>query len=352
MRRLRKTRGFRVSNRASAWSCAFALLSVIVFGTCGFTIIEDDWSLWRSLFFTLITITTVGYGDENISAEGEVFAAFLLLAGIGTATYSLTSLVQIAVSYHADWKAKMQKEIERMQDHFLVCGFGRMGQTVCEELHAADVPLVVIDANRERFELAVEQGYHAVCGNSADEQTLQQAGIERAKGVVTVCSADAENMFITLTARDLNQDAFIAARASNQSSARRMKRAGATVVVSPYVTAGVNIAEAILRPKLAEFLQNSRRQGCEFEMTEFTVPAGSPVTSCQVKDVGMKYPSVVFVAMNRPGEPSFVRPGGDQVFEAGDLYTIAGHPADLENMLDEIAATSADAEEPIELAIS
>ena len=159
--------------------------------------------------------------------------------------------------------------------------------------------------------------------------------------MVSVFGADAENMFITLTERDLNQDGFIATRASSESSARRMKRAGATVVVSPYVTAGVNIAEAILRPKLAEFLQKSRRQGCEFELTEFTVPPGSPVAGCPVKDVGMNYPSVVFIGMKRPGQPSVVRPGGSHVFQEGDVFMIAGHQTDLEQILDEVVTSSA-----------
>ena len=328
-----------VPNESSrtALRCGLALALVIALGTCGFTIIEEEWSVWQSLFFTLITVTTVGYGDENISQAGEAFAAVLLLFGIGTATYSLSSLVQIAISYQADWKRAMQKEIDQLSSHFVICGFGRMGQTVCEELHAAGMPLVVIDCEPATFERAVDQGFLAVQGNSAEEQVLHAAGIDRARGVICVSGNDAENMFITLTARDMNQQALVVSRASSTETARRMERAGASLVVSPYVTAGMNIADAILRPKFAEFLSKSRRDGCDFELTEFTVPEGSPFTGKEVKEVGMAFPSVVFVALQRPGQRPQIRPGGNKSLEVGDKYTIAGHPSDLEQILAEAA---------------
>ena len=185
---------------SAAFRCVLALTAVIAVGTLGFVVLENDWTVWQALFFTLITITTVGYGDEGVSRSGEVFAAFLLLGGIGTATYTLTTLVQMAVGYQSDWKRIMQKEIDRLTGHYLICGFGRMGQTVSDELHAADIPFVVIDSDRDAYELATERGYLALCGNSSDDEIIDQAGIRRAAGIICVCGADSDNLLVTLIA--------------------------------------------------------------------------------------------------------------------------------------------------------
>ena len=234
------------STKSCALRCLLALAAVTAFGTVGFAVIEQDWTLWKSLFFTLITITTVGYGDEGLSENGEVFAAVLLLLGIGTATYSLTSLVQIAVNYQTAWKRKMTRQINRLMDHFIICGFGRIGLTVAEQLQESGVPFVVIDCDEKQVEIALERGFLVVEGNSADDETLQQAGIQNARGIICAINSDAENVFVTLCARELNPGAFIASRASTESAARRMKRAGASLVVSPYISAGNQIANAVL----------------------------------------------------------------------------------------------------------
>jgi len=315
-----------------ALRCACALALVITLGTLGFMLIEDHWGVWKSLFFTLITITTVGYSDQNLSSNGQIFAAVLLLFGIGTATYSLTSFVQLAVSYQSAWKKKMQKNIDHLKDHFLICGFGRMSEAVCEELQASGIPFVTIDNDQQRFNEAVQCGYLAVFGSSAEDHVLEQAGVRRARGVICATGSDAENVFITLCVREMNGEAFIASRASTEKASRRMTRAGASLVVSPYTTAGLNIADAILRPKLAEYLRNNRRKECNLELMEFTIREDSPLEGNQLKEVGMYFSDVVFVAVKRPEQQEQVRPGGNEIFRRGDIVTIAGHPDDLEQV--------------------
>jgi voltage-gated potassium channel len=315
-----------------ALRCAGALSLVIALGTLGFMLIEEHWGLWKSLFFTLITITTVGYSDQDLSSRGEIFAAVLLLLGIGTATYSLSSFVQLAISYQSAWKKKMQKKIDQLHNHFLICGYGRMAEAVCLEFRSSEIPFVVIDNNQQRFGEAVECGFLAVSGSSADDHILEQAGVRRARGVICVIGSDAENVFVTLSVREMNSGAFIASRASTEKAARRMKRAGASLVISPYTTAGLNIADAILRPKLAEYLRNNRHKECNLELMEFTIRADSPLEGNQLKEVGMYFSDVVFVAIKRPEENQNIRPGGDEVFHRGDIVTIAGHPDDLEQI--------------------
>ena len=316
-----------------ALNCSAVLILVIAIGTLGFMLIERDWGVWRSLFFTLITITTVGYGDEGLSDSGKVFAAVLLLLGIGTATYCLSSLVQIAISYHSGWKRKMKKQINRLDDHFIICGFGRIGRTVAEQLQEAGISLVVMDCDQDMVTAAIEHGYLALQGNSTDDETLRQAGAERARGIICAINSDAENVFVTLCMRELNPDAFVASRASTECAARRMERAGATLVVSPYATAGHNIADAILRPQLAEFLRKHRNS--DIELGELTIGGESPLAGQSVRQVGEMFPTIVFVALQRAEGKLMVRPGGNEAFAAADTITVAGTRKALEKIYKE-----------------
>ncbi len=312
-----------------ALRCFSALLAVTLIGMVGFMLIED-WGPWKSLFFTVITITTVGYGDKGLSSDGEVFAMFVLLLGIGTATYSLSSLVKIAISYHASWKRRMQSQINRLQDHFIICGHGRIGQTVAEQLQEAALPFVVIDHAEGCVQEAIERDFLVIQGNSTEDDVLIQAGIERARGIICVTDSDAENVFVTLSARELNPSLIIAARASSHATASKMRRAGAAVVVSPYVSAGNQITDAILRPKLADFLLRNRRG--EIELSELVIRESSPFIGRTVSDVGREFSNVVFVNANDRdgGEPC--RPGGDRVFAPGDVFVIAGRCTELEQI--------------------
>ncbi|MDP6553706.1 MAG: potassium channel protein [Pirellulaceae bacterium] len=309
--------------------CLAILIAVIAFGTIGFMLVERDWSLWKSLFFTLITITTVGYGDDGLSPNGEVFAAVLLLVGIGTATYSLSSLVQLVVTHQTAWKRKMQNKIDRLSGHFLICGFGRIGQTLAQQLSEAGVPFVIIDCDSQVIDNAIDAGYLGLIGNSSDDEILRLAGIDRARGIVCAINSDAENTFVTLCAREMNPDLFIASRASTERSVHRIRRAGANVVVSPYTTAGQTIADAILRPRLSEFLRNQRNSN--IELSEVTVTDQSAFAGHTVGEVDARFPKIAFVAIKR-GEITDVRPGGDEHFTVGDTVTMAGSRAELEAM--------------------
>lgn len=310
-----------------ALRCLAALSIVITFGTIGFMLVEPDWGPWKSLFFTLITITTVGYGDEGLSPNGEVFAAVLLLLGIGTATYSLSSLVQIAVTCQTSWKRKMQNKIHRLRDHFIICGFGRIGQTLAQELLEAGTPFVIVDCDPAIIDSALEAGYLGLVGNSTDDEILRLAGTERARGVVCAINSDAENTFVALCAREMNPDLFIASRASTERSAHRIRRAGADIVVSPYTSAGQTIADAILRPRLAEFLRNQRSS--DIELGELTVTSQSGLNGQAVREVGARFPRIAFVAIKR-GESTEIRPGGNQHFTTDDTVTMAGSREELE----------------------
>lgn len=227
--------------------CLIALLTVVAIGTTGFMLIQPEWGIWKSFFFTLVTITTVGYGDEGLTEEGQAFAAVLLLVGIGTATYSLSAIVRVALQFQLSWKLKMREKIKNLKDHFVICGFGRIGETVCDEIAKAGVPFVVIEQNEDACRDAIESGYFTIQGNSTEDEVLQLSGVAHARGVICVIDNDAENVFITLCVRELNPSAYIAARANARASINRLKRAGASLVISPYTAAGLTIAGELLK---------------------------------------------------------------------------------------------------------
>ena len=315
-----------------AIACAFALLAVISFGTIGFLLIEPGWTVWKSLFFTLITITTVGYGDEGLSKNGEMFAVVLLLVGIATATYSFSAIIRFAVSQQIAWRRKMRKKIGQLDGHFVICGFGRIGKTVCRRLANERVPFVVIENDALGVQEALDLGYLAINGNSTEDDVLREAGVERASGVVCVVNSDAENVFIALSAREMNNNAFIASRADADGAARKIERAGASLVVSPYASAGSRIATAILKPHLTQFLQDEEPAGGGFELSEIRIDKDSRLAGQTVREFGMEEKSIVFVAIRRANGEVVLKPAGDVQFVADDIIFVAGRAEDLLRM--------------------
>lgn len=308
------------------------LAVVVVCGTFGFMLTKHQWGLWQAFYFTLITITTVGYGDLGISESGQRFAAVLLLCGIGTATWTLTTVVQYAVSYEFDWKKRMSKVLNQVSDHIVVCGYGRIGQTICRDLSSAGIGFVVVERDEAIAAEAVSLGYTVVHGDSTDERCLRNAGLERARGIVCAVESDAENVFIALTAREMNPDAMIASRANTESGARRIEQAGATLVVSPFLSAGEDIARAISRPHLAEFLRQSNRHDSEFSLSEVCVTSDSPLAGESLQTYGQRERSIAFIAIKRDGGETIFRPSGDVRFQPDDVIIAAGVPDALSRM--------------------
>ena len=300
------------------------LCVVVATGTIGFYVIEGDWTLWQAFYFTLITITTVGYGDDGISPGSEVFAVLLLVSGIGTATWTLSTVVQFAVGCQFDPARRVRKRIRKMDQHVVVCGYGRIGQTLCRELHESGLEVAVLSDSPESVAEAISAGFLGFLGDPCDEAVLIDAGIKRARGVVCCMESDAENILVTLTARDMNANAFIATLAESESSASRFQRAGATHVVSPYTTAGVDIARAILRPHLTELLRDAHRSTGDFAMSEIHVKPGSQLAGETPESFGRIEESIAFIAVRHEGRELTYRPSRDERFCDNDIIIAAG----------------------------
>ena len=317
-------------HRRQAARAVAAMLVVVVGGTAGFVYIED-WSLWRALYFTLITITTVGYGDQGISEGGQMFASVLLVGGIAVASYTLAMVVQAAVANQLAWRRRMQQKIDQLGGHAIVCGFGRMGRTVCHELAAAGIDVVVLEKCPERLRKAGDEGFPFVEGDAGEDEVLLQAGIERAKYIVA--AAGVGNLVITLSARDLSPKITIIARAEGDEEIRKLHRAGADRTVSPYHSGGLEIAAAITRPLVAEFLAHTRLAGGSVVLAEVTIGEASPLVGRSLADFGKhEADRIAFVAHHPAGGEQRIPPRGMDIFAAGDRLVVAGDPVQVARM--------------------
>ncbi len=302
---------------------------VLVFGTAGFMIIEDGWGFWRSLFFTVITISTVGYGDEGISQAGERFAAVLILVGIGTCTFALSQLVQVAVRSQMAWRRRMQKQIDRLEDHYIVCGLGRVGTAVLQRVSEASLPVVIVEVDPSRAAWARTQGHATVEGTATEDEILLKAGVTRARGIVCAAASDSENLVATLSARELNPRLMIISRVDDPRAAHKFRRAGATRVLSPAATGGADMADMLIRPHLAEFLERAGHHDGGYQLTEITIEAASPLVGQTIATYGARENTLVFVAIRHPGGSTEIRPRATEAFRVGDVVIIVG---DLESV--------------------
>jgi len=308
-----------------------ALLAILLAGSAGYMLIED-WSFHRALFFTLISVSTVGYGDYGLSPAGERFTIILLLTGIGAMTYSLGQLVQAAVEYQLNPERKIMRQINRMHDHYIVCGLGRMGYAACVRLEQEGASFVCIDEDEGHVEEATERGWPAICGDATDDDVLERAGVTRCRGMLCVASSDTANIVITLTARGLNPELTIISRAEHDESWAKIRRAGATHVVSPTRAGGVRMAETLLSPELAELQDRVHDQHLGMTLAEFIVESGSGVDGLPLAEYGRRRPELVFIALVRDGAPVRIKPAGEVRLVAGDAVVVAGRPGDLLTM--------------------
>ena len=306
------------------WRCIGLATAVVTIGTLGFELIEPNWSYWDALYFTLVTITTVGYGDYGLSEDGKVFASLILLGGIGTFTYSLTTLIQIASDVDAILRRKMRRCISECTNHIIVCGYGRMGRMICQELDRSDLKCVVVERDPEHVLHAKQDDRLVVAGVASEDDTLLAAGVERAQGVVCAVDSDAENMFITVTARELNPMCRVVSRADSPSSTHELEQAGASLVISPHQMAGKTMATALIHPRLARFLNRGDEESSYFELGEVIVQKGSSIVGKDIREVGAEMAGLVFVAVEKADGKLVVQPPGDFQFSQGDVVIFAG----------------------------
>ncbi|HEY2160912.1 MAG TPA: potassium channel protein [Solirubrobacteraceae bacterium] len=302
------------------------LLGVVIAGTLGYSIGEGT-SVGYGAEWTLDTITTVGAIPNPHDTGARVLKVCLEVIGIGTLFYGLVTVAEFFVSGQLSGmleERRIQRMIDSYSNHYIVCGFGRVGRQVARDLKAAGVEHVVIDPNPENREVAQELGVAYIESEAADDEVLRAAGIERARGVIACVDSDAENIFIALTARELRSDIRIVARASVEESEKKLLRAGADRVISPYKTSGVEMARMALHPQVGGVLEFE-----DLRMEEIVV---TPPCEGEGKTIEAVRGQSVIVALRRQGGQLEAQPAPQTVVGAGDLLVALGPPDALERL--------------------
>jgi voltage-gated potassium channel len=319
-----------------------ALVMLIALGTGGYMAIEG-WRLLDAFYMTITTIATVGFREVYpLSDRGMVFTILLIIFGVSVLWYTLGKFAQIMFEGQFQrflGRIKVEKRIESMKDHYIICGFGRIGSLICREFAARPVPFVIVDNNPAVIEKLEDEHYPYIRGNATEDETLLRAGIKRAKGLVSVVTSDTENVYITLTARGLNPDIFILARAGEEGSDIKLKRAGATKVISPYHIGGSRMAQAILRPNVVDFIEIATgRDHLDLQMEEICIPDCSYCVGENLATSGFrKETGVIIVGIKKASGKMVFNPSSHTRIEERDTLIVLGEPLaiqKLEGMVD------------------
>ena len=304
------------------------LLGVIIAGTIGYIAIER-WSFLDALFMTVITISTVGYEEVHpLSNGGRIFSSALIVGGVGVVLYSATAVVQYIIEGHFSdtfGRRRMKEKIEQLKEHIILCGYGRVGQEVARVFESEGVAFVIIDENEETIAKATENGYLSLHGEATNDDILEEAGIQKAKGLVTALDSDADNLYLTLSAKAMRPELFVVARGSNEESETKVKRAGADRIILPYRIGGRRMALLTLRPLVVDFIDTTMhsREG-ELVLENVKVTSESPLAGITVKEGLGCCGAMAILAVRKKDDKLIPNPPEDALLEVDDEMVIIG----------------------------
>jgi voltage-gated potassium channel len=310
---------------------------LILGGSFGYMIIEG-WNFFDSLYMTVITIATVGFSEiHQVSVPGRTFTLVLILLGVGYFLYVAGGIIQILVEgriRHVMGRHKLHRRISHLKNHYIVCGYGRIGRALTRHLIQRYLDVVVIEQSRERLSRMDEDGILYLVGEATSEEMLIKAGAKRAKGIITAVGTDADNVFLVLIAKQINPDIFVVARASQNTTKKTLLAAGADKVVSPYDIGARRMAHAILRPTVIEFLEMAfADDATDVEVEELPVSADSPLTGVSLMDSGIRQRyNLIIITIKKADGSMLFNPGADSRLEANDTLVVVGQGKDLKRL--------------------
>jgi voltage-gated potassium channel len=311
-----------------------AILTTLAIGTAGFTVI-DRYPPFDAFYMTLTTMTTVGYGEIHpLSHAGRVFNSFLIIFGVTTIFIAIGAMTQTIIELELGdpgGKRRNQRMIDKLKDHYIICGYGRVGRGAASELQHAGVPFVVVDINPDRVERAMVAGMLAVAADSTHDETLRHVGIERARGLVAALATDADNLFVLLSAKGLNPRIYVAARAAEEGAEAKMRRAGADAVFAPYSITGHRLAQSLLRPHVVQFLDFTTKDvGEDVAIEQVRVAETSEMVARSLQEMQLrKVVGVIVMAIRKSSGEMVFNPSAETAVQGGDYLIVMGRPDDL-----------------------
>jgi voltage-gated potassium channel len=319
------------------------LILLIVGGTVGYHWLEG-WALLDSLYMTVIILSTVGLGEYRyLDANGKLFTIFLIFFGMMVGGYAINVLGQRILELQLGaylGRRRMEKESKKLNQHFVICGAGRVGTRVIRELQKEGAPFVLIEKEATLADRFAQEGVLAIPGDASDEEILKQAGIERARALVAALSTDAENVYVTLTAKGLRPDLTIVARAQEESARKKLLKAGASKVILPYQSAGQILAQSVLKPHVAHFLESvtaGEMAALNLQLAEALIGESSAIANTTLQQSGIRQKlGIIVVAIKKKNGQMVFNPTSDALIEVGD-YLIALGPIENVRHLEEIA---------------
>ena len=320
------------SRRSPYWhlrTAVLVFLGLITVGTVGYMLIERL-VFWDALYMTVITVSTVGYREIVLpSRAGEIFTIFVIISGLASVVYLTTAVVDLLLEgriLELMGRRKVLRELNDISGHYVICGYGRVGRQIARECQSRGTSVVVIEEEPTVVEACLNDGFLAVRGDAAEESVLRKAGLERASGLVTALSSDADNLFVTMTARMVRPDIFIVGRCNSYDTESKLYRAGADRAISPHNVGGRRMAALLLKPMVCDFLDVvTHGELVELTLEDISVEPGAAVTGRSIRDVLVgELKGIGILGLKRPKRDFVINPGGSTVLDSGDILIVQG----------------------------
>jgi len=308
------------------------LVLLVAIGTIGYKLIEPDFGLLDAVYMTIISMSTTGFHEvKPLSNAGRIFTIFVIISGIMSIAYIGGKGVQILIERQFFRRRKMAKKLSEVSNHYIVCGYGRMGRVIVEGLQEHDLPFVVVENDSEVIQLLSESGILYVEGDATNDEALLKAGIKRAKGLVAVLQSDSENVFTVLSARELNPKLFIVARATEERSYGKLLKAGANRVVNPYDLGGSRMLYLLMKPGVMDFIDGiARSKEHLINLEEVTIAKSSPLAGKRISESNLREElNVIIVAIHRENGEFIYNPRSNVVLKANDKLIAIGDKESL-----------------------
>jgi voltage-gated potassium channel len=324
--------------RRKLLNASLAIVGTIIFGAIGFKLFEG-WTWLESLYLATQTVTTVGYGDvPPKTSAGRIFAILFMLIGAGTVLYALTALAQAVIQSEIiealDFRRKT-KEMERMKNHFIVCGAGRVGRRIIRNLQKENLQFVVIERDEKKLAEFENEKLHILIADATLEENLIHAGVKHAKGLATCLPDDAANVYVVLTARGINENLHIVARAVEEQAEPKLIRAGASRVVAPTIIGSQSMARALLKPAIADFMDSIVAETLDLVFEEIAIESHSPYLNKKLKETNISRElNLIIVAIRRKNGELYFHPVGASVIEEGDLLIVVGKADSMKKLVE------------------